>query len=71
MHVVRCGDEEELASTVAARFVEYLAASPAARLCLPTGLTPLPAYARIADSVSAGLASFSTPRCSCWTSSGA
>jgi glucosamine-6-phosphate deaminase len=58
MHLVRCTDEESLASAVAARFVEYLAAHPHARVCLATGLTPLPVYARIADSVSAGLASF-------------
>jgi glucosamine-6-phosphate deaminase len=58
MQVVHCGDEEGWVSTVAARFVEYLAAHPQAKLCLATGLTPLPVYARIADSVSAGLASF-------------
>lgn len=58
MHVVRCEDAEQWAATVASRFIDALAANPELRVCLTTGLTPLPAYARIVDAVSAGHASF-------------
>ena len=43
---------------MARRWQQALAAQPALRQCLPTGATPQPAYAAVADLVAAGLASF-------------
>jgi glucosamine-6-phosphate deaminase len=43
---------------VAGRVVDRLAVHPASRLCLPSGTTPIPAFARIAAAVRAGRVSF-------------
>lgn len=58
IQVVRYGSPEAWAEGVAARVLEFLAARPAARLCLPTGLTPVPVYDRIVEGVRGGAASF-------------
>jgi glucosamine-6-phosphate deaminase len=48
----------EWADHVAARVIALLEARPDARLCLPTGHTPLPIYHRLAAAVREGRASF-------------
>jgi len=49
---------DEWAVRVAARFADALARQPSLRVCLPTGLTPLAAYARVVDLAREGRASF-------------
>jgi glucosamine-6-phosphate deaminase len=58
MQVHRYASADEWAGHLAARFVAYLTAKPRARLCLPTGTTPVPLYDGIVQAVGAGLASF-------------
>jgi glucosamine-6-phosphate deaminase len=58
IQVFRYTDADALADDVAERLVSFLAARPAARLCLPTGATPAPAYARLAAAVRRGRVSF-------------
>lgn len=58
IQVFRYGDANELADAVGERLVSFLGARPAARLCLPTGATPAPAYARVAAAVRSGRVSF-------------
>jgi len=57
--LVRGGPSEVWASGVAALFVERMSARPDLRVCLPTGLTPVPVYDCIARTVERGEASFS------------
>lgn len=58
MTLVNAGPIDAWADHVAARLVGRLAANPALRLCLPTGLTPLPVYDRLAAAVARGDVSF-------------
>jgi glucosamine-6-phosphate deaminase len=52
------GSSEEWAVKIASLFIERLKARPDLRVCLPTGLTPVPIYDRIAAAVAAGEVSF-------------
>jgi glucosamine-6-phosphate deaminase len=56
--LVRGGSTEAWAALVADLFIQRLKARPGLRVCLPTGLTPVPIYDRIAAAVAAGEASF-------------
>jgi glucosamine-6-phosphate deaminase len=56
--LVRGGSTEAWAALLAGLFMQRLNARPALRVCLPTGLTPVPIYDRIAAAVAAGEASF-------------
>jgi glucosamine-6-phosphate deaminase len=56
--LLRGGATEAWAGLVADLFIERLKARPALRVCLPTGLTPVPIYDRIAAAVAAGDVSF-------------
>jgi glucosamine-6-phosphate deaminase len=58
IQVIRFGDADGLANAVGERLVSFLATRPAARLCLPTGATPAPVYARVAAAVRRGRVSF-------------
>jgi glucosamine-6-phosphate deaminase len=58
MRLVKGGPPEAWAAAVASLFVERLRARPDLRVCLPTGLTPVPIYDRIAAAVAKGEASF-------------
>jgi glucosamine-6-phosphate deaminase len=58
VHVVGYETPPAWAEHVAARFASFLADNPTARMALPTGATPDPVYAGIADAVRAGIASF-------------
>lgn len=58
MRVVKGGSREEWADYVAEMLIARLQVRPALRLCLPTGLTPVPIYERVAAAVAAGRASF-------------
>ena len=58
MRLLRGGSTEAWAALVADLFIERLKAHPAMRVCLPTGLTPVPIYDRIAEAVAAGQVSF-------------
>jgi glucosamine-6-phosphate deaminase len=58
MELVNAGPIDAWADLVAARLVGRLAANPALRLCLPTGLTPMPVYDRLAETVATGGVSF-------------
>jgi glucosamine-6-phosphate deaminase len=58
MDLLDAGRIDAWADLVAARVLARLAAHPALRLCLPTGLTPVPVYDRLAAAVTAGTASF-------------
>ncbi|MCJ7781361.1 MAG: 6-phosphogluconolactonase, partial [Acidimicrobiia bacterium] len=44
-------DDEQWADQVAERWSTFMQENPAARLCLPTGETPRPVYARSALSI--------------------
>ena len=59
MTLLNAGSIDAWADRVAAMVLERLSANPALRLCLPTGLTPLPIYDRLAAAVGRGQASFS------------
>lgn len=48
----------EWADHLAARIISVIESRPDARLCLPTGLTPLPVYHRLAAAVREGRVSF-------------
>ena len=54
MRVVKGGSREQWADFVAETLIARLQVRPALRLCLPTGLTPVPIYDRIATAVAAG-----------------
>jgi glucosamine-6-phosphate deaminase len=56
--LLRGGSADAWADRVAGLFIERLQARPDLRVCLPTGLTPVPVYERIAAAVSAGEVSF-------------
>jgi glucosamine-6-phosphate deaminase len=56
--LLRGGSKEAWAAMVAALFIARLKARADLRVCLPTGLTPVPIYDRIAASVTAGDVSF-------------
>jgi glucosamine-6-phosphate deaminase len=56
--LLRGGSTEAWAALVADLFIERLRARPALRVCLPTGLTPVPIYDRIAAAVAGGEVSF-------------
>jgi glucosamine-6-phosphate isomerase len=58
MTLVRAGTPAEWATWVAERVIERVRQTPALTLCLPTGLTPLPIYDRLADAVRTGRVSF-------------
>lgn len=58
LRVVKGGSHEQWADYVAETLIARLQVSPALRLCLPTGLTPVPIYERVAAAVSAGRVSF-------------
>jgi glucosamine-6-phosphate deaminase len=58
VRLVRGGSTEGWAALVADLFIVRLKAHPAMRICLPTGLTPVPIYDRIAEAVAAGQVSF-------------
>jgi glucosamine-6-phosphate deaminase len=60
MNVIRAGAGPAWADTVARRLVQRLRDRPSLRLCLPTGLTPVPIYGRVAGAVRRGEASFRT-----------
>jgi glucosamine-6-phosphate deaminase len=55
---VKGGSREQWADSVAEMLVARVQVRPALRLCLPTGLTPVPIYERVAAAVSAGRVSF-------------
>jgi glucosamine-6-phosphate deaminase len=56
--LLRGGSAEAWAALVANLFIQRLKAQPALRVCLPTGLTPVPIYDRIAAAATAGEVSF-------------
>ena len=58
MMIARFPTIDEWADHVADQFVALLNAKPNARLCLPTGNTPLPVYERVAAAVRDGRVSF-------------
>jgi glucosamine-6-phosphate deaminase len=58
MKVVRAGTTDEWVADVADRFVERLRTRPGLRVCLPTGLTPVRIYERVAEAVERGEATF-------------
>ena len=58
MRLVRTGDASSWADRIAALLVERLRQRPSLRVCLPTGLTPVPIYDRLAAAVAAGAVSF-------------
>ena len=58
MRVVKAGTREEWADYVAEMLIARLQMRPALRLCLPTGLTPVPIYERVGAAVAAGRVSF-------------
>lgn len=58
MNVISGGSPEAWAEAVAERFIAALQARPALRACLPTGLTPVPIYDRVAAAVAGGRVSF-------------
>ena len=58
MKVVRAGTTDDWVADVADRFVERLRTQPGLRVCLPTGLTPVRIYRRVAEAVSRGGATF-------------
>jgi glucosamine-6-phosphate deaminase len=58
MEFENAGPAEAWADHVAARLIARLAEQPALRLVLPTGLTPMPVYDRVAQAVARGAVSF-------------
>jgi glucosamine-6-phosphate deaminase len=58
VRLLRGGSPEEWAAKVASLFIGRLKANPDLRVCLPTGLTPVPIYDRIAEAVAASEVSF-------------
>lgn len=58
MNIIAGGSPEAWADAVAERFIAALQARPALRVCLPTGLTPVPIYDRVATAVAGGRISF-------------
>jgi glucosamine-6-phosphate deaminase len=56
--LLRGGSTAAWAAMVADLVIGRLQAHPAMRICLPTGLTPVPIYDRLADAVAAGSVSF-------------
>ena len=58
MRVVRRNSREDWADYIAQLVVSRLQVTPSLRLCLPTGLTPVPVYDRLAHAVSTGRVSF-------------
>jgi glucosamine-6-phosphate deaminase len=56
--MVRAGNTSEWATYVAETLVARMQVNPALRLCLPTGVTPVPAYDRVAQAVADGRVSF-------------
>jgi glucosamine-6-phosphate deaminase len=58
MKTVLGGSPDTWAAALAERFVSALRERPELRVCLPTGLTPVPVYDRIADGVARGRISF-------------
>ena len=58
IHLNRYETPDDWAGHLAARFVAFLSEQPRARLCLPTGTTPLPVYDGIVQAVQARLATF-------------
>ena len=60
--LLRGGFTEAWAALVSRLFIQRLKARPALRVCLPTGLTPVPIYDRIAAAVAEGEVSFARRR---------
>lgn len=58
MRLVRVGGADAWAQWVAEHVIAHLQQQPALKLCLPTGLTPVPVYARLVQAVRAGRVSF-------------
>lgn len=58
MTVLRAGTASAWAAMVADWLLERLRTNPGLRVCLPTGLTPVPVYRRVAEAVGRGEASF-------------
>jgi glucosamine-6-phosphate deaminase len=56
--LLRGGSTEAWARLVADLFIERLKGQPGMRVCLPTGLTPVPIYDHLAAAVAAGTVSF-------------
>jgi glucosamine-6-phosphate deaminase len=58
MKLLRGGPTDAWAGTVARLFIERLKVRPDLRVCLPTGLTPVPIYDLVAAAVARGEVSF-------------
>ena len=58
MHLLRFDSDAAWAANVCALWRDRLRATPALRMCLPSGVTPAALYAEMARGVRAGLASF-------------
>ena len=58
LRILRAGTGEQWATYIAETLIARLQVTPSLRVCLPTGLTPVPVYERIAGAVAAGRASF-------------
>ena len=58
MTVLRAGTPAAWADRVAGWLLERLRMNPRLRVCLPTGLTPVPVYRRVAEAIGRGEASF-------------
>jgi len=58
LRVVRRTSREDWAEYIADLLISRLQVMPSLRLCLPTGLTPVPVYERVIDAVRGGRVSF-------------
>jgi glucosamine-6-phosphate deaminase len=59
MQIISVETAEDVAVDVARRIVDTLRQKPGTRFCLPSGMTPVPAFSRIAAAVRGARASFS------------
>jgi glucosamine-6-phosphate deaminase len=58
LRVIRANSRDDWATYIANTLVARLQVTPSLRLCLPTGLTPMPVYERVAQAVRDGRVSF-------------
>jgi glucosamine-6-phosphate deaminase len=58
LKVVRRNSRDDWADYIAELLVSRLQVTPSLRICLPTGVTPVPVYDRVAEAVHAGRVSF-------------
>jgi glucosamine-6-phosphate deaminase len=58
LRILRCDSLDDWAEHLAHLLISRLQVTPSLRLCLPTGVTPVPVYDRISDAVRAGRVSF-------------